>query len=76
MSIVYIYIYVYSWPRMRRANSSARLSPRASKQLVLLLLSCDIHTHTPARKNIYNLPAVLFCYTNLFYKLAWAWAWV
>ena len=42
----------------------------------MMYLSCDMHTHTPARKKFCKLPAVLLCYTNLFYKLAWAWAWV
>ena len=27
----------------------------------------------PCPKKFYKLPAVLFCYTVLFYKLAWAW---
>ena len=29
-------------------------------------MSCDIRTHTPARKEFYELPAVLLCYKNLF----------
>ena len=36
---------------------------------------CHLYPY-PCPKKFYKLPAVLFCYTNLFYKLAWAWAWV
>ena len=43
---------------------------------LLRFLSCAACTHTPARKKLYKLPAVLFCHTILLYKLAWAWAWV
>ena len=30
----------------------------------------------PCPNKFYRLPAVLVCYTCLFYKLSWAWAWV
>ena len=36
---------------------------------------CHLYPY-PCPKKLYKLPAVLFCYTDLFYKLAWAWAWV
>ena len=36
---------------------------------------CRLYPY-PCPKKFYKLPAVLFCYTNLLYKLAWAWAWV
>ena len=36
---------------------------------------CHLYPY-PCPKKFYKLPAVLFCYTILFYKLAWAWAWV
>ena len=36
---------------------------------------CHLYPY-PCPKKFYKLPAVLFCYANLFYKLAWAWAWV
>ena len=36
---------------------------------------CHLYPY-PCPKKFYKLPAVLFCYTNVFYKLAWAWAWV
>ena len=29
----------------------------------------------PCPRKFYKLPAVLFCYTNLFYEPCWAWAW-
>ena len=35
---------------------------------------CHLYPY-PCPKKFYKLPAVLFCYTNLFYKLAWACAW-
>ena len=36
---------------------------------------CHLYPY-PCPKKFYKLPAVLFYHTNLFYKLAWAWAWV
>ena len=36
---------------------------------------CHLYPY-PCPKKFYKLPAVLFCYTKLLYKLAWAWAWV
>ena len=36
---------------------------------------CHLYPY-PCPKKFYKLPAVQFCYTILFYKLAWAWAWV
>ena len=36
---------------------------------------CHLYPY-PCPKKFYRLPAVLFCCTILFYKLAWAWAWV
>ena len=36
---------------------------------------CHLYPY-PCPKKFYKLPAVLFCCTILFYKVAWAWAWV
>ena len=36
---------------------------------------CHLYPY-PCPKKLCKLPAALFCYTNLFYRLAWAWAWV
>ena len=36
---------------------------------------CHLYPY-PCPKKFYKLPAALFRCTNLFYKLAWAWAWV
>ena len=45
--------------------------------IIIVIVSelCHLYPY-PCPNKFYRLPAVLFCYTNLFYKLAWAWAWV
>ena len=37
-------------------------------------VSCDIQTTCPEK--FYELHTVPMCYLKMFYKLAWAWAWV
>ena len=49
-------------------------SDRLARSLYICEL-CHLYPY-PCPKKFYKLPAVLFCYTNLFYKMAWAWAWV
>ena len=44
-------------------------------------LSCDIHTHTPAQQSytdfiLYPFVIYAICYLRMFYRQAWAWAWV
>ena len=60
---IYIYIYIYVYIYMLRRPGETRE------------VSCDIHTHTPARKSYTDFQLYYFCYTNLFHKLSWTWAW-
>ena len=80
---VYLYIYIYIYIYMASmffgggapvvAGAGLLEVPRADLSTIHEL--CHLYPY-PCPKKLYKLPAVLFCYTFLFYKLAWAWAWV
>ena len=72
-----IIMIILSSPRLASPHLSSPACPPSPSLSLLPLLSCDIHTHTPAHTNFYKLPAVLFCYyKTLLHKLSWAWPWV
>ena len=67
---IYTYIYIYICPGGLPSKSCG--NQRHINGVVEL---CHLYPY-PCPKKFYKLPAVLFSYTNLFYKLAWARAWV
>ena len=73
---MYIYIYICIHTCMYVAHRAPPRSGRAPGPLPAVDIElCHLYPY-PCPKKFYKLPAVLFCYTILFYKLAWVWAWV
>ena len=62
--------------RVHVERRQGRVVVHAVVDVRLQVLGCDIYTYYPCPKKLDELPAVLFRYANVLYKLYWAWAWV
>ena len=74
---VYIYIYIHTYTRdqvLLRAACAERRAGRVGCRCGLIELSYSYPY--PCPEELFKLHTVPICCLKVFYKLAWAWAWV